>query len=568
MGVPIGSIRNENVDRLGSRYAACPGGSLYIKKYEEDEMRALISVSDKTGIVELAKELTSLGVEIISTGGTYKKLQEEGIAAIEISELTGFPECLDGRVKTLHPKVHAGILAMRANKSHMEQLAGLGVETIDLVIVNLYPFKATIMKEGVTRAEAVENIDIGGPTMLRSAAKNYQDVAVVTDPSDYERVLAELKECGSVSLDTKFYLMQKVFMHTSNYDTMICDYLKKERGDYSFPDTLTMTFEKVQDMRYGENPHQAAAFYRQVGKQTGSLVDAVQHNGKELSFNNINDTNGALELLKEFSEPTVVACKHGNPCGVGSASAGSGCGDGALNEKEAIYLAWKKAFEADKTSIYGGIVVVNREVTLQMAEEMHEVFLEVIVAPAYEKEALELLCTKKNIRVLELKDISIPQDKNALDMKKVNGGLIVQTIDSKLYNKEDWQVVTKTRPTAEQTADMEFGMKVVKFVKSNGIAVVKNKQSVGIGPGQVNRVWAAKQCMEHAEELIGDEVLKGAVLASDAFFPFPDTVEAAHEAGITAIIQPGGSVRDQMSIDKCDEYGIAMVFTGMRHFKH
>lgn len=517
-------------------------------------MRALVSVSDKTGIVEFAKELVDLGVEIISTGGTYGKLKEEGIPAIEISELTGFPECLDGRVKTLHPKVHAGILAMRANAEHMQQLKELDVETIDLVIVNLYPFKATILKEGVTRAEAVENIDIGGPTMLRSAAKNYQDVAVVTDPVDYEKVLAELKADGAVSLDTKFYLMQKVFMHTSNYDTMIADYLKKERNDYSLPDTLTMTFEKVQDMRYGENPHQSAAFYRQVGKQVGSLVDAIQHNGKELSFNNINDTNGALELLKEFTEPTVVACKHGNPCGVGSA--------------DTIMEAWTKAYEADKTSIFGGIVVANREVTKEMADQMHEIFLEVVVAPSYEKEALEVLCSKKNIRVLELKDIDVPQNENALDMKKVNGGLIVQTIDSKLYDEADFKVVTKTQPTAEQIEDMKFGMKVVKFVKSNGIAVVKNKQSVGIGPGQVNRIWAAKQSFEHAAELIGEGVTEGAVLASDAFFPFDDVVEAAHQAGITAIIQPGGAMRDQMSIDKCDEYGIAMVFTGMRHFKH
>ncbi len=516
-------------------------------------MRALISVSDKTGIVELAKELTALGVEIISTGGTYKKLTEEGVKAIEISELTGFPECLDGRVKTLHPIVHAGLLAMRSNPAHMKQLEELNIETIDIVIVNLYPFKATIMKDGVTRDDAVENIDIGGPTMLRAAAKNYQDVAVVVDPRDYETVLSELKENGSVSLDTKFYLMQKVFMHTSNYDTMIADYLKKEREDYALPETLTMTFEKVQDMRYGENPHQQAAFYREVGKQVGSLVDAKQYNGKELSFNNINDTNGALELLKEFTEPTVVACKHGNPCGVGSA--------------DTIEEAWTKAFEADKTSIFGGIVVLNREVSAEVASQMKEIFLEVIVAPSYTEEALEILCEKKNVRVLELKDIEVPQKATALDLKKVNGGLIVQTIDSKLIGDE-LQVVTEKAPTPEQMEDLLFAWKVVKFTKSNGIAVAKNKQSVGIGPGQVNRIWATKQCFEHAAELISEDATKGAVMASDAFFPFPDCVEAAHEAGITAIIQPGGAMRDQMSIDKCNEYGIAMVFTGMRHFKH
>ncbi|NLK26809.1 MAG: bifunctional phosphoribosylaminoimidazolecarboxamide formyltransferase/IMP cyclohydrolase [Clostridiales bacterium] len=517
-------------------------------------MRALISVSDKSGIVEFAKELTSLGVEIISTGGTYAKLKEAGISAIEISELTGFPECLDGRVKTLHPIVHAGLLAVRSNPSHREQLAKLKIEPIDIVVVNLYPFKATILKEGVTREEAVENIDIGGPTMLRAAAKNYQDVTVLVDPQDYNMVLTQLKKDGQVSLDTKFYLMQKVFQHTSSYDTMIADYLRKERKDQEFPDTLTMTFEKIQDMRYGENPHQKAAFYREVGRKKGSITDALQLHGKELSFNNINDTNGALELLKEFTEPTVVACKHGNPCGVGSA--------------DNILDAWEKAFEADKISIYGGIVVVNREISLELAERMKKVFLEVVVAPSYEEEALKLLQTKKNVRLLELKDIDVPQPEDAYDLKKVNGGLIVQTIDSKLLIEDSLQVVTDRAPSKEELEDLKFAWKVVKYVKSNGIALAKNKQSIGIGPGQVNRVWATKQAIEHSLELIHEDATKGAVLASDAFFPFDDCVEAAHQAGITAIIQPGGSIRDEDSIKKCNEYGIAMVFTGMRHFKH
>lgn len=517
-------------------------------------MRALISVSDKTGIVDVAKQLVELGVEIISTGGTYQKLKEENVPAIEISDITGFPECLDGRVKTLHPNVHAGLLAMRSNPEHMKQLKELNIDTIDFVFVNLYPFKETILKDDVTRAETVENIDIGGPTMLRAAAKNYQDVAVVVDPADYDKVLTELKEEGEVSLDTKFYLMQKVFAHTSNYDTMIANYLKKERGDDSLPETLTMTFEKVQDMRYGENPHQKAAFYREIGKKQGSLVDAVQLNGKELSFNNINDTNGALELLKEFTEPTVVACKHGNPCGVGSA--------------ENIMDAWTKAFEADKTSIFGGIVVINRPVTLELATELKKIFLEVIVAPEYDSEGLALLQQKKNVRVLQLKDISVPQSKDALDLKKVNGGLIVQGIDSELLVEEDLKVVTEVQPSQEQMEDLRFAWKVVKYTKSNGIALAKNKQTIGIGPGQVNRIWATKQCFEHAAELISEDATQGAVLASDAFFPFDDCVEAAHQAGIKAIIQPGGSVRDQDSIDKCNEYGIAMVFTGMRHFRH
>ena len=516
-------------------------------------MRALLSVSDKTGIVELAKELELLGIEIISTGGTYKKLKEEGVKAIEISELTGFPECLDGRVKTLHPKVHAGILAMRANEEHMNQLKSLNVDTIDFVVVNLYPFKATIMKEGVTRAEAVENIDIGGPTMLRSAAKNYQDVAVVTDPSDYDIILDELKSNGSVSPDTKFYLMQKVFEHTANYDSMIFNYIKEQRNDNSYPEKLSLTFEKVQDMRYGENPHQSGALYKETGKCIGSLTTAMQLNGKELSFNNINDTNGALELLKEFDEPTIVACKHGNPCGVGS-------------DANDINKAWEKAYSADKMSIFGGIVVSNRELTAQIATEMSEMFLEVIVAPSYSDEALEILKKKKNVRILLLPEISVKQPENSYDIKKINGGIIIQSVDSKLY--EDYEVVTNRKPTDKELEDMLFAWKVVKYVKSNGIAVAKDKQTIGIGPGQVNRIWASKQCFEHAEELVGEGATQGAVLASDAFFPFDDNVEAAHKAGITAIIQPGGAMRDQLSIDKCNEYGITMIFTHMRHFRH
>ncbi len=515
-------------------------------------MKALISVSDKTGIVEFAKRLEKQGVEIISTGGTYKKLKDEGVKVMEISELTGFPECLDGRVKTLHPIVHAGILARRDKPEHVKQLEDLNIDTIDFVVVNLYPFKQTILKEGVTREEAVENIDIGGPTMLRSAAKNYQDVTVITNPEDYEVVLKELEETGKVSKDTKFRLMQAVFEHTANYDAMIANYLKEQRQDESLPEKLTLTYEKVQDMRYGENPHQKAALYKEIGKCKGSLTIAKQLNGKELSFNNINDTNGALELLKEFEEPTVVACKHGNPCGVGSS--------------DNIYDAWRKAFEADKTSIFGGIVVVNREVNVKMAQEMQDIFLEVVVAPSYEPEALEILKTKKNIRILELPDISVKQKETAYDIKKINGGVIVQTIDAKTI--EDYEVVTETKPTQEQLEDLLFTWKIVKYVKSNGIAIGKGKQSIGIGPGQVNRIWATKQAIEHGEELIEKGITNGAVLASDAFFPFSDCVEEAHKAGITAIIQPGGSIKDQESIDKCNEYGIAMIFTGMRHFRH
>ncbi len=515
-------------------------------------MKALISVSDKTGIVEFAKRLEKQGVEIVSTGGTYKKLKDEGVQVMEISELTGFPECLDGRVKTLHPIVHAGILARRDKEEHRKQLEDLKIDTIDFVVVNLYPFKQTILKEGVSLEECVENIDIGGPTMLRSAAKNYQDVTVITNPEDYEIVLKELEEKGEVSKDTKFRLMQAVFEHTANYDAMIANYMKEQRKDESLPEKLTLTYEKVQEMRYGENPHQKAALYKEVGKCEGSLTTAKQLNGKELSFNNINDTNGALELLEEFEEPTVVACKHGNPCGVGSSSD--------------IYEAWKKAFKADKTSIFGGIVVVNEEVTVKMAEEMKEIFLEVIVAPSFEPEALALLKKKKNVRILELPTIRVKQRENAYDIKKINGGAIVQTIDAKLL--DEYEVVTDTKPTPEQMEDLLFTWKIVKYVKSNGIAIGKAKQSVGIGPGQVNRIWATKQAIEHGEELIEKGIANGAVLASDAFFPFADCVEEAHKAGIKAIIQPGGSIKDQDSIDKCNEYGIAMVFTKMRHFRH
>lgn len=511
--------------------------------------RALISVSNKEGIVEFARELSSLGVEIISTGGTADLLAKNGIKVTGISEVTGFPECLDGRVKTLHPKVHGGLLAIRSNPEHMKQIKDLGIEPIDMVVVNLYPFKQTILKENVTLEEAIENIDIGGPTMIRSAAKNYQDVVVIVDPGDYGTVLNELKETGDVSLKTKFRLSIKVFEHTSHYDTLIQQYMKSQVGDESFPLTLTLTFEKVQDMRYGENPHQKAVFYRETGNFKGFLTEAEQLHGKELSFNNINDTNGALDLLKEFDEPAVVAVKHANPCGVGSG--------------ETIYEAYMKAYEADTVSIYGGIVAANREIDAKTAEEMNKIFLEIVVAPSFTQEALEILTRKKNIRLLKLPEISRKYPKNAYDMKKVGGGLLIQDINNSLYNDEELVVVTQKQPTAGELETMKFAMKVVKHTKSNAIVIAKSMQTIGIGPGQPNRITAALLAIEH-----GKEKCKGAVLASDAFFPFSDCVEAASKAGITAIIQPGGSVRDQESIEACDKYGIAMVFTGMRHFKH
>lgn len=516
-------------------------------------MRALVSVSDKTGIVEFAKELVTLGVEIISTGGTYNTLKNEGLNVIGISEVTGFPECLDGRVKTLHPAIHAGILNIRDNEEHQKQMKELGLGNIDLVVVNLYPFKQTILKEGVKLEEAIENIDIGGPTMLRSAAKNNYDVSVIVDPADYVVVLDELREKGKVSTDTNFYLATKVFEHTANYDTMIANYLRAQRGDHSLPNTLTMTYEKVQDMRYGENPHQGAAFYKEVGKTKGTLADAVQLNGKELSYNNINDANGALELLREFSEPAVVAVKHANPCGVGVGAN--------------VFDAYQKAYKADPVSIFGGIIVTNQVVDKETALEMTKIFFEIIIAPDYDEEALEIFKTKKNLRVLKLDHITY-FDPHALTMKKVDGGLIVQQKDLELLVEEELKVVTDRVPSQEEMADLRFAWKLVKHVKSNGIALAKEGMSVGLGGGQTNRIWATNQAIEHGIEFLGEEGVKGSVLASDAFFPFDDCVKAAAQAGITAIIQPGGSIRDEDSIKACNEAGIAMIFTGMRHFKH
>ena len=516
-------------------------------------MRALISVSDKTGIVEFAKALRALDVDIISTGGTAKVLEAEGVEVIGISDITGFPECLDGRVKTLDPHIHAGLLARRDNKEHMAQIEKLGVTPIDLVVVNLYPFKATILKENVELDEAIENIDIGGPTMLRSAAKNYQDVSVIVDPADYEVVLDELKTQKKVKKETNFYLSSKVFEHTSSYDTLIATYMRKQRGATELPEVMTMTFEKVQDMRYGENPHQQAAFYKEVGNTKGMLTDAVQLHGKELSFNNINDTHGALELCKEYTEPTVVACKHANPCGVGSGAD--------------IYEAYMRAYTSDPKSIFGGIIVANREIDSKTAHEINKIFIEIVVAPSFSADALEILREKKNIRLLQLKNIEVKQPDTAYDLKKVSGGLLVQTIDNLLYEGE-LEVVTDRKPTPEELEDLKFTWKIVKYAKSNGIVIGKNKQSLGVGPGQVNRIWACHQAIDHCKEALGDAILKGASMASDAFFPFPDCVEAAAAAGITAIIQPGGSMKDQESIDTCNKYGIAMVFAGMRHFKH
>ncbi len=514
--------------------------------------RALISVSDKTGVAEFARGLAKLGYEIISTGGTAKALAQAGIENTEVSQITGFPECLDGRVKTLHPMIHAGILAMRGNPSHMAQIQELGVVPIDVVAINLYPFKETILKEGVTLEEAVENIDIGGPTMIRAAAKNWQDVAVVVDPKDYPRILEHLEQEGTLSRELKFRLAAKVFEHTAAYDALIANYLRLQCKDASlFPQQLTCTYEKVQEMRYGENPHQKAAFYREVGRYDNALSAAKQLHGKELSFNNINDANGALDTLKEFGSqrPCAVAVKHANPCGVG-------LGDTLLE-------AYQNAYESDPISIFGGIVALNREVDAPTAQKMSEIFLEIILAPAFSAEALEILTQKKNIRLLELPALAQPNSSAMLDMKKVAGGLLVQELDTQLMPEEDLKVVTKRAPTPEEMEQLHLAWKVVKHTKSNAIVLAKGNGTVGVGPGQTNRITALELAVKYAGEKAA-----GSVMASDAFFPFSDCVELAAKVGITAIIQPGGAMRDEESIKACDKAGIAMVFTGMRHFKH
>lgn len=509
--------------------------------------RALISVFDKTGIVDFARSLDSMGWEIISTGGTSTKLKEEGIKVQDISDLTKFPECFDGRVKTLHPNVEGGILAIRDNENHQKQMAELGIEPIDIVVCNLYPFKQTILKPGVSHEEIIENIDIGGPTMIRAAAKNYKFVTVLTDPEDYSKVIGELQAQGDTSAETKELLAAKVFIHTSHYDALIANYFS-EKLNITSPKTITLTYEKKQDLRYGENPHQSATFYTSIQGTEGTLTSAVQLHGKELSYNNIGDTDGALETLKEFDEPTIVAAKHANPCGVGSAAT--------------IAEAYAKAYEADPVSIYGGIVASNREIDKATAEKMAEIFLEVIVAPSFSKEALEILSQKKNIRLLQLENIT-QKNYKATKAKTVLGGLLIQDLDTLLLSESDMKVVTKRQPTPAELKDLLFAWKVVKHTKSNGIAIAKDLCTTGVGPGQVSRIWALENAIRQ-----GGEKVKGSVMASDAFFPFSDCVEAAHEAGITAIIQPGGSVRDELSIETADKYGIAMIFTGMRHFKH
>ena len=513
--------------------------------------RALISVSDKTGIVDFAKVLVGCGYEIISTGGTEQALKDGGVATVNISDITGFPECLGGRVKTLHPNIYAGILAVRGNAEHMAQLADLKVGIIDIIVVNLYPFKETILKQPpVSLEEAVENIDIGGPAMLRAAAKNWQDVAVIVDPDDYNLIAEQLKT-GGIDRRLKLKLACKAFEYTAAYDVLIAEYLRKVTANDKFPDSLSFTYEKVQEMRYGENPHQRGVFYKEVANLDGTVAASVQLHGKELSYLNINDANGALELLKEFAQdiPAAVVVKHATPCGVGVGAS--------------IYEAYMNAYNADPLSIFGGIVALNQEVDAATAEKMAEIFLEIIIAPSFSKAAFDILTRKQNIRLLELKYISKPNLSDIYDMKKVPGGLLVQEFNAEFIDNAELKTVTKKQPSEKEMPELLFAFKVVKHAKSNGIVLAKDNATVGIGSGQTNRITALELALKYA----GDRAC-GAVMASDAFFPMADCVEAAHKAGITAIIQPGGSIRDQESIDACDKYNIAMVFTGIRHFKH
>ncbi len=502
--------------------------------------RALISVSNKEGVVEFARGLERLGYEIISTGGTYKSLQEAGIDVKPVAEITGFPEILDGRVKTLHPKIHGGILARRV-PDHLQQLAANAIEPIDIVAVNLYPFRETVSKSGVSLDEAIENIDIGGPSMVRSAAKNHQDVIVVVKPEFYGMVLEALEK-GGVDAGMRRRLAREAFSHTAAYDAMISAYLAKIDGEL-FPENLVLAGEKVYDLRYGENPHQKACFYRNLNPGLG-LADAKVLNGKELSYNNIIDVQAAWALVKEFADTACVIIKHTNPCGTAVAA----------NLPE----AYEKAFASDPASAYGGILAFNRPVDLVTAEKVAGTFMECIIAPGYEAEALERLRAKKNLRLLELPIMSSDE----LQIKSVEGGFVAQESDQGELDLNTLQVVTEKAPTLEQIREMAFAMKVAKHVKSNAIVVAKGGVTVGVGAGQMNRVGSAAIALQDREKC------KGAVMASDAFFPFADTVELAAGAGIAAIIQPGGSIRDQESIDACNRHGIAMVFTGIRHFKH
>ncbi|MBB5172557.1 bifunctional phosphoribosylaminoimidazolecarboxamide formyltransferase/IMP cyclohydrolase [Texcoconibacillus texcoconensis] len=508
--------------------------------------RALVSVSNKEGILPLMKTLADQEVEIISTGGTKAIIEEAGIPVTSVSDVTGFPEILDGRVKTLHPFIHGGLLAMRGNDQHVAQLEEQQITTIDYVIVNLYPFEETVSKPGATFEDAIENIDIGGPAMVRAAAKNHQDIAVIVDPNDYEAVIEEIKANDEVSKQQKRKLAAKAYRHTASYDALIAEYMTAQTEDEE-PESLTVTYRRKQSLRYGENPHQQASFYQRPLSNLTSIANATQLHGKELSYNNINDADAALAVVRDFQEPAVSAIKHMNPCGVGVA--------------DTVSAAFKKAYDSDPVSIFGGIVAANREIDVETAQQLKEIFLEIVVAPSFTDEAMAILTEKKNIRLLTVEF----QSETPLEQRitTVSGGALVQDTDTLTFADVDVKTATEREPSDSEWQELKLAWNVVKHVKSNAIVLAKDGQTIGVGAGQMNRVGSAKIAAEQAGERA-----KGSVMGSDAFFPMNDTVEAAAEAGVTAIIQPGGSKRDQDSIDKANELGIAMVFTGVRHFKH
>lgn len=508
--------------------------------------RALISVSDKTGVVEFARALHQAGVEIISTGGTMKTLKEAGIPVIYVSELTGFPEIMDGRVKTLNPYIHGGILAIRENEAHVKAMREHNIRGIDLVAVNLYPFRKTVAKPDVTLAEAVENIDIGGPAMIRAAAKNFEYVAVVVNPAKYPIIADQLAKDGEISREMRMELAWEAYSHTAEYDAYIAGYLARQLGQGQFPQVFHTVYDKVQDLRYGENPHQKAAFYREKYFAGPGVASASQLHGKELSFNNIVDLEAAYAIVNEFSQPAATIIKHTNPCGTGIGAD--------------LAAAYAKAFAADPVSAFGGIIGLNRTVDKATAGQIADLFAEAVIAPAYDDDALAVLTQKKNVRLLTA---AFGKSEHAVDIKRVSGGILLQDTDAVDSAPADLKVVTQRAPSPAEQEQLLFAWKVAKHVKSNAIVVASGDTTLGVGAGQMNRVGAAAIALGQA----GDKA-KGAVLASDAFFPFRDTVDAAAKAGITAIIQPGGSVRDDESIQAADENGIAMIFTGVRHFKH
>ena len=514
--------------------------------------QALISVSDKAGVVELARGLVRLGFAIVSTGGTARLLVDSGVAVTEVGDYTGFPEMLDGRVKTLHPKVHAGILARRDVSGHVEALRKAGIPVIDLVVVNLYPFAQTVSKPGCSLEQAIENIDIGGPTLVRAAAKNFQHVAVVTDPRDYAEVLAELEAAGGLGYATRFRLARKAFSHTAAYDGAIGNYLTAvdaEGQRVEFPDQLNLSFAKRQDLRYGENPHQQAAFYIELETVPGALSGYRQIQGKELSFNNIADADAAWECVKTFDAPACVIVKHANPCGV------------AVGKD--LLETYRRAFSTDPTSAFGGIIAFNRELDATAAQALSQQFVEVVLAPRVAAEARGVLAAKQNLRVLE---VPLEPGANRYDLRRVGGGLLLQTPDTRNVTGSDLRVVTRAQPTPQQLSDLLFAWRVAKFVKSNGIVFCHDGMTVGIGAGQMSRVDSARIAAFKAQN--AGLTLAGSVVASDAFFPFRDGLDVVVSAGARAVIQPGGSVRDHEVIGAADEHGIAMVFTGVRHFRH